>query len=128
MEQRILVVDDNAVNRKLIAVALKVAGYDVHAAADGEDALTLVTKLHPSLIMMDIQLPGMDGLEVTRRLKADPATRSIAIVAITAYAMVGDEQKARDAGCDGYIAKPIDTRRLPEVVAGYLSGENHKRA
>jgi CheY-like chemotaxis protein len=122
MEQRILVVDDNAVNRKLIAVALKVAGYDVLAAADGEAALALVTTLHPSLIMMDIQLPGMDGLEVTRRLKADPATRSIAIVAITAYAMVGDEQKARDAGCDGYIAKPIDTRRLPEVVASYLNG------
>ena len=119
-EQRILVVDDNAVNRKLIAVALKVAGYDVHVAVDGEDALALVTTLRPSLIMMDIQLPGMDGLEVTRRLKAEPATRSIAIVATTAYAMVGDEQKARDAGCDGYIAKPIDTRRLSEVVASYL--------
>ena len=116
----ILVVDDNPVNLKLVRVLLKSDGYDVRTAVDAEEALELIASASPRLILMDLQLPGMDGLELTRRLKADPATRGIIIVAMTAYAMKGDEQKALDAGCDGYIAKPIDTRALPGVLEGYL--------
>jgi CheY-like chemotaxis protein len=108
-------------NLKLIRVVLGGEGYEVRTAADAEEALGMLEGWRPSLILMDVQLPGMDGLELTRRLKAEPATREILIVAITAYAMKGDEQKALGAGCDGYITKPIDTRTLPEVVARYLS-------
>lgn len=116
----ILVVDDNAMNLKLVRVLLQKAGYDVRVATDAEAAVAVLAGFHPRLVLMDIQLPGMDGLELTRRLKADPATRGITIVAVTAYAMKGDEQKALDAGCDGYIAKPIDTRTLVAVLAGYI--------
>jgi CheY-like chemotaxis protein len=94
----------------------------VHGATDSSSALEAVTSLNPRLILMDIQLPGMDGLELTRRLKADPATKDIPIVATTAYAMAGDEAKARQAGCDGYLAKPIDVLALPGVVSEYLAG------
>jgi CheY-like chemotaxis protein len=116
----ILIVDDNQVNLKLVRVVLAGEGYDVRTAADADEALGALRQWRPRLILMDLQLPGMDGLELTRRLKADPATRDIVIVAITAYAMKGDEQKALAAGCDGYITKPIDTRALPQVIAGYL--------
>lgn len=117
---RILVVDDNVTNLKLIEYLLKAKGYDVLTAFDAESALEAVRSKRPSLVLMDLQLPGMDGLELTRRLKADPATRSIIVVAVTAYAMKGDEQRALDAGCDGYIAKPIDTRALPRLVESHL--------
>ena len=117
----ILVVDDHPTNLKLCKVMLSVDGYEVHTAADAEEALVLLGTVHPGLILMDLQLPGLDGLELTRRLKADPATRDIVIVALTAYAMKGDEQKALDAGCDGYLAKPIDTRLLAATVAKYLA-------
>ena len=100
---------------------LSVDGYEVHTAADAEEALVLLGTVHPGLILMDLQLPGLDGLELTRRLKADRATRDIVVVALTAYAMQGDEQKALDAGCDGYVAKPIDTRLLAATVAKYLA-------
>jgi CheY-like chemotaxis protein len=118
--ERILIVDDNPINLKLARVLLEGDGYDVLAAADGEAALALVGREHPRLILMDLQLPGIDGLELTRRLKADPATRDIVVVALTAYAMKGDEEKTRAAGCDGYISKPIDTRTLSAAVARYL--------
>ena len=117
----ILIVDDNEMNLKLVCVVLKMEGYDVRTAADAEQALAVLETWQPRLILMDLQLPGMDGLELTRQLKANPATRHIRILAITAYAMKGDEQKALEAGCDGYISKPIDTRSLPELVAGYLA-------
>jgi len=117
----ILVVDDHPTNLKLCKVMLSVDGYEVHTAADAEEALVLLGTVHPGLILMDLQLPGLDGLELTRRLKADPATRDIVVVALTAYAMQGDEQKALDAGCDGYVAKPIDTRLLAATVAKYLA-------
>jgi CheY-like chemotaxis protein len=117
----ILVVDDHPTNLKLCQVMLSVDGYEVHTAADAEEALALLGTVHPGLILMDLQLPGLDGLELTRRLKADPATRDIVIVALTAYAMKGDEQKALDAGCDGYVAKPIDTRLLAATVERYLA-------
>jgi two-component system cell cycle response regulator/two-component system cell cycle response regulator DivK len=120
--ERVLIVDDNPVNLRLVEAALKGAGHEVHGATDSSSALEAVTSLNPRLILMDLQLPGMDGLELTRRLKADPATKDIPIVATTAYAMAGDEAKARQAGCDGYLAKPIDVLALPGVVSEYLAG------
>jgi CheY-like chemotaxis protein len=116
----ILVVDDNPANADLASFILGKTGYDVHIAVDAIEAMALVAERSPKLIMMDLQLPGMDGLELTRRLKADPATRQIIIIALTAYAMKGDEERAREAGCDGYISKPIDTRALPGIVGDYL--------
>jgi two-component system, cell cycle response regulator DivK len=119
--QPLLVVDDNQVNLKLIRVLLEGEGYDIRTAPNAEYALALLQTFRPLLILMDLQLPGMDGLALTRRLKSDPATRNIMILALTAYAMKGDEDKAKAAGCDGYITKPVDTRGLPKLIAGYLS-------
>jgi two-component system cell cycle response regulator DivK len=119
-EQRILIVDDNPVNLKLIRILLTGEGYDVHTASDAEGAIRVLRELRPRMILMDIQLPGIDGLELTRRLKADPTTRDITILGLTAYAMKGDEEKILAAGCDGYIAKPIDTRTLPGIIQRYL--------
>ena len=118
--ESILVVDDNPINLKVIRLMLEAEGYDVRTAIDAEEVLVLLQTLRPRLIIMDIQLPGMDGLQLTRLLKADPAMRGTVILAITAYAMKGDEEKALAAGCDGYVAKPIDTRSLPAVVAAHL--------
>jgi two-component system, cell cycle response regulator DivK len=119
----ILIVDDNPTNLKLARVLLAAEGYEVRVAVDAEEALGVLDGFRPRLILMDLQLPGMDGLTLTRRLKEDPATRDVAILALTAYAMKGDEEKARQAGCDGYITKPIDTRTLPVVIARVLAGE-----
>ena len=116
----ILIVDDNPVNLKLIRVLLAGEGYDVHTAGDADEALRVLKNLSPQLILMDVQLPGIDGLELTRRLKADPATRDIKILGLTAYAMKGDREKILAAGCDGYIAKPIDTRTLPGMLEHYF--------
>lgn len=116
----ILVVDDNPTNLKLVSDVLGFDGYRILQAADAESAQEIIRATPPDLILMDIALPGMDGLTLTRQLKAGETTRHIIIVALTAYAMKGDEGKARDAGCDGYITKPIDTRTLPGVVSGYL--------
>lgn len=121
MSDRILIVDDNAQNLKLARVILSTAGYEVQTAKDAEEAVETLPAFSPALILMDLQLPGMDGLELTRRLKTDPARAHILIVALTAYAMKGDEEKARAAGCDGYITKPIDTDALPKLVAEVLS-------
>lgn len=117
----ILIVDDNASNTKLLAFLLTSKGYVVRTAASATEALGVLEEFLPKLILMDIQLPGMDGLTLTRQLKADPRTSAIPIIAATAYAMKGDEQRARDAGCDGYITKPIDTRRLPQEIERYLA-------
>jgi CheY-like chemotaxis protein len=125
--ERILIVDDNPTNLKLVRVLLQGDGYDARTAADAEEALELMQTFHPRLILMDVQLPGMDGLELTRRLKADVQTREIIVVALTAYAMKGDEQKALDAGCDGYVAKPIDTRNLSRMIAEYLGRLDRKK-
>jgi CheY-like chemotaxis protein len=118
--ESILIVDDNAANAALLTFLLKKRGYDVRTAVSAQEALALLDELEPRLIMMDIQLPGMDGLELTRRLKADSRTAHILIVALTAYAMKGDEARARAAGCDEYVTKPIDTRKLPGFIAGLL--------
>jgi CheY-like chemotaxis protein len=118
---RILVVDDNPINLGLISELLAFEGYEVIKAMDAEQAQIILADTLPDLILMDIALPGMDGLTLTRLLKGDARTRHIRIVALTAFAMKGDEQKAVDAGCDGYLTKPIDTRELPRKVAGYLA-------
>jgi CheY-like chemotaxis protein len=118
--EAILIVDDNPVNMKLIRILLTGEGYDARTAADAGEALEVLKEFSPRLILMDIQLPGMDGLELTRRLKADPVTRDIKILGLTAYAMKGDEEKILAAGCDGYVSKPIDTRTLPELILHYL--------
>lgn len=117
---RILVVDDNPTNLKLASDLLEYAGYEVLTAIDAERAQQVLERCLPDLILMDIALPGMDGLTLTRLLKDDARTRHIAVVALTAFAMKGDEEKARAAGCDGYISKPIDTRLLPRLIADYL--------
>lgn len=116
----ILVVDDHLANLKLTRVVLEAEGYCVETAQSAEAVLQLLVNSRPKLILMDLQLPGMDGLALTRRLKADPDTRSIPVVALTAYAMIGDEETARAAGCDEYITKPVDTRRLARVVRSLL--------
>jgi len=121
MAEPILVVDDNAVNATLLCYLLAEEGYDVRSAADAHEVLAILETFAPKLIMMDLQLPGMDGLELTRRLKADARQRDILIIALTAYAMKGDEQRALEAGCDAYVPKPIDTRTLPAFVAKLLA-------
>jgi two-component system cell cycle response regulator DivK len=118
--EAILIVDDNVMNLKLIRVLLTGEGYDVRVAADAAEAMTVLRTFNPRMILMDIQLPGIDGLELTRRLKAAPETRNVIVVALTAYAMRGDAERMVEAGCDGYIAKPIDTREFPATVARYL--------
>jgi two-component system, cell cycle response regulator DivK len=119
----VLVVDDNPTNAKLVAYVLSRQGFAVRTAADGTEALAAIAAHRPRVILMDLQLPGADGLELTRRLKADPATRDICVIAVTAYAMAGDEDRARAAGCDGYLTKPIDTRTLATVVIATLERE-----
>lgn len=116
----ILVVDDNLTNLKLAADVLEHEGYSVLRAQDAQQAQEIIKHTTPELILMDIQLPGMDGLTLTRLLKANPNYQHVHIVALTSFAMIGDEQKAREAGCEGYITKPIDTRKLPVQVAEIL--------
>lgn len=126
MSSKILVIDDNPTNLKLVSKLLVFEGHRVLQAVDAEKAQAVLADTLPELILMDIGLPGMDGLTLARKLKADERTRHIRIVALTAFAMKGDDQKAFDAGCDGYIAKPIDTRKLPEQVARLLAKERPK--
>jgi two-component system, cell cycle response regulator DivK len=116
----ILIVDDHAGNMKLLSFMLTSRGYDVRTAAHAEEALLVLQDFRPRLILMDIQLPGIDGLALTRQLKADPAYSSTVVIAVTASAMKGDEERAMKAGCDGYVTKPIDTRSLPRIIASYL--------
>jgi CheY-like chemotaxis protein len=119
-EIEILVVDDNPTNLKLVSDVLQFDGYKVLTAIDAEAAQELIREIIPALILMDIALPGMDGLTLTRILKASARTKGVVIVALTAFAMKGDEAKALAAGCDGYITKPIDTRRFCDQVASWL--------
>ena len=120
MHQPILIVDDNPANVKLARLLLVNAGFEVRTAGDSAEALEILRSFSPRVILMDIQLPGMDGLQLTRRLKDDPITRDSIIVALTAYAMRGDEERAKAAGRDGYMCKPIDTRTFVNQVRGYL--------
>jgi CheY-like chemotaxis protein len=119
--ESILIVDDDPQNLKLAAVILCAEGYDVKTAMDAEGALRTLEWFAPRLILLDVQLPGIDGLELARRLKADPTRRAIVIIAVTSYAMKGDDEKAFAAGCDGYMSKPIDIEALPRLVAEHLA-------
>ena len=118
---RILAVDDTPENLEILCMRLEANGYEVVTAADGEEGLAAARALTPDLILMDIQLPVMDGYEAARRIKADPALRHIPIIAVTSYALSGDEAKTRAAGCDGYVAKPFSPRQLLAKVHEFLS-------
>jgi len=122
--ETVLIVDDAPVNLKLTDILLRKEGYKVHTAADAEEALKLLRGFRPDLMLVDIQMPGMDGLELTRRLKRNPLTRDIVVVALTACAMKEDEQKALAAGCSGFITKPIDTHTLGNRVRQHLDGRD----
>ena len=120
MTKRILIVEDQEDNRVIMRDVLSTAGYHLIEALNGEDGVKLAQSERPDLILMDIQLPVMDGYEATRRIKADPNLKSIPIIAVTSYALSGDEVKARAAGCDGYVAKPFSPRELLARVREYL--------
>jgi two-component system cell cycle response regulator DivK len=119
MTKRILVVEDQEDNRQILRDLLANAGYEMIEAEDGEQALIKVQEM-PDLILMDIQLPLLDGYEATRRIKADPALKHIPIIVVTSYALSGDEEKARAAGCEAYVAKPYSPRALLAKIREYL--------
>jgi len=123
--KRILVVDDNSRNLKLAFDVLEDAGYGVLEAVDAEEAQIMIDRNLPDLILMDIALPGMDGLTLTRKIKENERTKHIRIIALTAFAMKGDDRKALAAGCDGYITKPIDIHQLLVQVGEILGGSGH---
>ncbi len=120
MSPRILIVEDQEDNRKILRDLLTSAGFTPLEATTGEEGVTLAEREHPDLILMDIQLPGLDGYEATRRIKALPALQQIPVIAVTSYALSGDDVKARDAGCDGYITKPFSPRALLATVREFL--------
>ena len=118
--RRILVVDDQEDNRRILRDLLTAAGFDIVEAADGEAAVVQAVAEPPDLILMDIQLPGIDGYEATRRIKGSGALRIVPLIAVTSYALSGDEGKALEAGCDGYVTKPFSPRALLAKVREYL--------
>ncbi len=120
MTKRILIVEDQEDNRMILRDVLSTAGYHLIEALNGEDGVKLAQSERPDLILMDIQLPVMDGYEATRRIRQVAALKSIPIIAVTSYALSGDEEKARAAGCDGYVAKPFSPRELLARVREYL--------
>ena len=121
--RRILVVEDNAMNLELVRDILLAEGYEVLEAADGATGVHVARAERPELILMDLQLPGLDGLQAVQLIRADDALRDVPIVAVTAHAMKGDDERARSAGCDGFIAKPIQVRDFVTTVARYLEGK-----
>ena len=121
MEEKILIVEDNPQNMRLIEMTLGAKSYTLIKATDGEEALDIITREQPDLIIMDIQLPKMNGLEVTRKLRETPAFSHIPIIGVTAYAIKGDKERVIESGCDAYLSKPISTRELPVMVAEMLS-------
>ena len=125
-KQRVLVVEDNALNLELVREILDAEGYEVLEAADGAAGVAIATLERPALILMDLQLPELDGLEAVRLLRADPRLADIPILAVTAHAMKGDDEKARAAGCDGFITKPIQVREFAATIAEFL--KRSKRA
>jgi two-component system cell cycle response regulator DivK len=120
----ILIVDDNEMNRRLLEYILTQSGYRVRTAEDAASAVLAIEQARPRLVLMDLQLPGKSGLDLTRELKQDPRTREIAIVAVTAYAMSGDREKALAAGCEDYVAKPVDKAVLRKVVERWAKKES----
>jgi two-component system cell cycle response regulator DivK len=121
MSKRILVVEDQEDNRRILHDLLTSAGYQVIEALTGEDGVAVAETQRPDLILMDIQLPGLDGYEATRRIKANPALQRVPIIAVTSYALSGDEAKARAAGCDAYVTKPFSPRALLAVISQHLA-------
>jgi len=117
---RILVVEDNVMNMELAVDLLRLQGYEVLSAKTGQEALDISDREHLDLILMDVGLPGIDGLEVTKKLKENPKTKHIPVVALTAHAMKGDEERILRHGCTGYISKPIDTREFPKAVGEFI--------
>jgi two-component system, cell cycle response regulator len=120
--KKVLVIEDNELNMKLAVALLSISHFEVLKATNAESGLQLARSERPDLILMDIQLPGMDGLTATSLMKSDAELRDIPVVALTSYAMQGDEQKALAAGCTGYIPKPIDTRNFIRAIEGFLTG------
>ena len=120
MSKKILIVEDNPQNMRLVEMALSAESYFLLEATNGEEALEMAKKERPDLIIMDVQLPKMSGLEVTRKLREIPEFNRTPIIAVTAYAMKGDEEKALDAGCNAYLSKPISARDLPNLIAKML--------
>jgi len=120
MKEKILIVEDNSQNVRLLKIALRAKGYTLLEAADGEEALDMAINNKPDLIIMDIQLPKVNGVEVTKKLRQMSDFKQTPIIAVTAYAMKGDEEKFMKAGCDAYVPKPINTRQLPKIVAKML--------
>ena len=120
MGQRILVIEDTEDNRQIIRDLLSSVGYELIEAADGTEGVAMARSHRPDLILMDIQLPGMDGYEATRQIRATPALAKVPIIAVTSYALSGDEAKTRAAGCDGYVAKPFSPRQLLAKIREFL--------
>jgi len=118
----ILVIEDNELNMKLVRSLLNFGNYEVLEAVDAETGMQLIRKHRPDLVLMDVQLPGMDGLKATRIIKGDLALKDIPVVALTSYAMQGDEEKATEAGCTGYITKPLDTKVFLEIIDQFIEG------
>ncbi|MEE8352300.1 MAG: response regulator [Rhodospirillales bacterium] len=121
MAKTILIVEDNDLNMKLFNDLLQAHGYETMQTMDGRDVLQMVTERRPDLIIMDIRLPEISGLEVTKTLKADDSLKDIPVIAVTAFAMKGDEEKIREGGCEGYIAKPISVPTFLETIAKFLN-------
>jgi two-component system, cell cycle response regulator DivK len=117
--KKILIIEDSLLNLELFTDLLEAYGFKVWRATTAEEGLRLASACQPDLVLMDLSLPQMDGLAATKALKANPATRHVAVIALTAHAMMGDEELALDAGCDGYLTKPIDTRSFPATVAKF---------
>ncbi len=123
--KNVMVVEDNEKNRKLMRVVLKAKGYNVIEATTGEEALSLLKENIPDIILMDIQLPGIDGLTLVKQIKADALTKDIPIIVVTAYAMKGDEQKILETGCNAYVSKPINTQELPLIIEKYIKRDTN---
>ena len=123
----ILVIEDNELNMKLVKELISIGKYGMLEANDAESGIQQIREQRPDLVLMDIQLPGMDGLSATKIIKEDPALKDIPIIGLTSYAMQGDEEKALAAGCTGYITKPIDTRKFLKTVSEYLKDDEHKK-
>jgi two-component system cell cycle response regulator DivK len=121
MSKRVLLIEDHEDNRRIVRDLLTASGYEMLEAITGEDGIVAAERERPDLILMDIQLPLMDGYEATRRIKADPSFSAIPIIVVTSYALSGDEEKARAAGCDAYVAKPYSPRALLAQIREYLS-------
>ncbi|HHH45308.1 MAG TPA: response regulator [Gammaproteobacteria bacterium] len=119
---KILLVEDNEMNRDMLSRRLERKGFEVVIAVDGQAGVDMAASANPDIILMDLSLPVIDGWEATRRIKADAATRDIPVIALTAHAMAGDEEKAREAGCDDYDTKPVNLNRLLEKIGNFLGG------